>query len=287
MRVKVDLSRLHNLAEAARQRAEASSSQQRRDGRSWYKIENKTAERAEIYVYDMIGEWGVSAQDFVGELRTVRSQAIDLHINSEGGEVFDGLAIYEAVRQHPAGVTVYVDGLAASAASFIAMAGDRIIMAERARLMIHDAHGFAIGNAADMREMAALLDDLSDNIADIYAERAGGSRQQWRDVMRGAAAAADGTWYDAQAAVEAGLADEVAAGRQREGADEPAVERRAEDRGPSGDGRPRADAPPPTSGEVAAWDPAAFVAMFQEAENPPEPVAIPTATDLLDLFKTA
>lgn len=246
----VDLTRLHNLAERAR--AAAQQTQQKRDGRSWYRIENAAGERAEVYVYDFIGEWGVSAQDFVNDLRAVKSQSIDLRINSEGGEVFDGLAIYEAIRRHPADVIGYVDGLAASAASFIAMACDRVVMAPRARLMIHDAHGLVIGNAAGMREMANLLDDLSDNIADIYAEAAGGTRQQWRDAMRGPNGAADGTWYDAQAAIDAGLADEIA---QAPG---------EQDSAPA---KARAAAAP------AVWDPAAFAATLHEVEDPtPAPV---------------
>jgi ATP-dependent protease ClpP protease subunit len=245
--VSVDLTRLRNLAGELRARAQRS--QQPRDGRSWYRIENAASARAEVYLYDMIGEWGVTAQDFVNDLRGVRSSAIELRINSEGGEVFDGLAIYEAVRQHPADVTGYIDGLAASAASFVAMACDRVVMAERSRLMIHDAHGFVIGNAADMREMAALLDDLSDNVADIYAERAGGTRAQWRDAMRGPTAAADGTWYTAQAAVDAGLADEIAVRR----GDDMSVEDRA-----------------PVAA-VAVWDPATFLATLQEAAEPVAP----------------
>jgi ATP-dependent protease ClpP protease subunit len=204
----VDLERLRNLAETAR--AKSQQSRQRKDGRSWYRISNQASGTAEVYLFDMIGEWGVTAQDFVGELKAITAPAIDLHLNCEGGEVFDGLAIYESLRQHPASVTAYVDGLAASAASFIVQAADRRVMARNARLMIHDAHGLVIGNAADMREMATLLDDLSDNIADIYAERAGGTVAKWRKAMSGPNGASDGTWYSAQDAVDAGLADEVA-----------------------------------------------------------------------------
>jgi ATP-dependent protease ClpP protease subunit len=246
----VNLARLRNLAEQAR--AKAQQSQQTRDGRSWYRIENAAAARAEVYLYDLVGEWGITAQDFVNDLRGVRSQGIDLHLNCEGGEVFDGLAIYESLRQHPADVTVHVDGLAASAASFIAMAGDRIVMAERARMMIHDAHGLVIGNAADMREMASLLDDLSDNIADIYAERAGGTRAQWRQAMRGPTGASDGTWYDAQAAVDAGLADEVATRASRSTGDEPANTTTA-------------------AAPTLPWDSGALLATLHEATRPLRP----------------
>lgn len=206
----LDLNKLQNLADAAR--AKAQQSTRKRDGRSWYRFENAASGMTEVYLYDFIGEWGVTAGDFVGELRNSKANAVDLHINCEGGEVFDGLAIYTALQQHKGRVTAYVDGLAASSASFIAQAADEIVMAPRARMMIHDAHGLAIGNARDMTAMAALLDDLSDNIAEIYAARSGKSKTSWRNAMHGADGS-DGTWYDAGAAVSAGLADRIADGR--------------------------------------------------------------------------
>src|SRR6266496_3616040 len=202
----VDMTRLRNLASAVQERTVASQQQRDTHGRSWYRIEvNNAAQSAEMYLYDMIGEWGVTAGEFVNELRSLRAVAIDLHVNSEGGEIFDGLAIYEAIAQHPAYVTAMVDGIAASSASFIVQAADERVMGKRSRMMIHDGHGLVIGNAAVMREMADLLDNLSDNIADIYAERAGGTRAQWRKAMLGPNRSSDGTWYDAQAAVTAGL----------------------------------------------------------------------------------
>lgn len=201
----VDLARLTNLAEAAR--AKARPAQQRPAGRSWYRITNATGDTpASVWLYDMIGEWGVTAADFASELKAVTAPVINLHISCEGGEVFDGIAIYTNLVQHPARVTAHVDGLAASAASFIAQAADWRIMAARARMMIHNANGLTLGDPDDHREMTDLLDDLSDNIADIYADRAGGTREAWRAAMR-----RPGTWYTAQAAVDAGLADAVAA----------------------------------------------------------------------------
>src|SRR5690348_8855388 len=137
------------------------------------KIEN-AADKAEVYLYDIIGDWGVSAGDVVAELRAIGDLPIDLHINSEGGSVFDGLAIYNALRNHSKPVTAYIDALAASAASFIAMAASRIVIAKNASMMIHDAIGFAYGNAADMRALAELLDESSNTIAEIYDDHAGG-----------------------------------------------------------------------------------------------------------------
>lgn len=164
---------------------------------------------AVIRLYDPIdswGEWwGVSAKEFVAAIDGLPSTVseIRLHINSPGGDVWDGLAILNALRAHPARVVAVVDGIAASAASFIAVGADELIMARNSELMIHDAWGLCVGNAADMRSMADLLDKNSDNIAAIYAAKAGGSVEEWRALMAAEA------WYLADEAVEAGLADRV------------------------------------------------------------------------------
>lgn len=179
---------------------------------SWYEIRNATARRAdsgpsyaEVYLYDEIGLWGVTAGMFVDELRSLDVDELDLHINSPGGDLFDGIAIYEALQSHPAAVCVYVDSLAASIASVIAMAGDHVVMGRMAQLMIHDAWGGCIGNAADMRQMADELDRFSNTIASAYREKSqAGTVGQWRKAMLAE------TWYDANEAVAAGLADEVA-----------------------------------------------------------------------------
>lgn len=174
----------------------------------WYRITN-TAEAggepvASISIYGDIGSWGISAAAFLEELKTVDAAEISLYLNSPGGEVFDGLAIHNALRSHRARVMVQVDALAASIASVIAMAGDRIVMSPHSQLMIHDAMGVSMGNPEELREYADFLDRQSDNIAAVYAERAGGTVKQWRARMR------EETWYFADEAVEAGLADEVA-----------------------------------------------------------------------------
>ena len=177
-------------------------------GGPWYRISNADGERAEMHLYGAIGDdWyddGVTAASFVRDLRAVTAKSIDLHINSPGGLVFDGISIYSALRNHAARVDVTVDGIAASAASFVAMAGDTVSVEKPAKMMIHDAGGLVMGNAADMRQMADLLDELSDTIAGIYADRAGGTVASWRDAM------GRETWYSAAEAVAAGLADRVA-----------------------------------------------------------------------------
>ena len=151
----------------------------------WFRIVNKkNSNQADVYIYDEIGFWGTNASDFVQEIKDLDVDKINLHLNSPGGQVFDGLAIYNSLKQHDAEVHVFVDALAASAASFIAQAGDTITMARNARMMIHDGIGICIGNESDMLETAQLLSDISDNIADIYAYRAGGTVEEWRDLMR-------------------------------------------------------------------------------------------------------
>ena len=106
---------------------------------NWYNIKAKSDTSAEISIYDEIGGWGISAQQFSQEFKALGNnlKQIDLHIHSPGGDVFDGIAIYNLLKNHPANKTVYIDGLAASMASVIAMAGNEIIMPENAMMMIH------------------------------------------------------------------------------------------------------------------------------------------------------
>lgn len=164
---------------------------------------------ATLRIFDVIdsygGPWGVSAKEVAAALDGLGSQVteIDLHLNSPGGEALEGIAILNLLRAHAAKVTVTVDGLAASAASFIAAGADETIMARNSQMMIHDAWGLVVGNAEDMRDLAATLDKLSDNIASIYAEKAGGKTEDWRGAMKAE------TWYTAEEAVTAGLADSV------------------------------------------------------------------------------
>lgn len=164
---------------------------------------------ATVRLYDPIDSWGdwwgVSAKEFAQMLDELPDHVttIDLHINSPGGDVFDGIAIMNALRAHSAEIVATVDGIAASAASFVAASADTLIMAPNSELMIHDAWGVAVGNAADMTQMAELLDHVSDNIASVYARKAGGAIEEWRAAMQRE------SWFSAEEAVAAGLADSV------------------------------------------------------------------------------
>mgnify|MGYP003598890922 FL=1 len=171
----------------------------------WYKIRMVAPRIADVDILSDIGGWwdGVDAATMVHEIRDLDVDEIRLNINSGGGSIFDAVAILNALRQHPAKVTATVLGLAASAASFIACGVDDLMMSANSTMMIHDGSGIAVGNAQDMHEMADLLDKLSDNIASIYAGKAGGTPDSWRDTMRAE------TWYTADEAVAAGLADGV------------------------------------------------------------------------------
>jgi ATP-dependent protease ClpP protease subunit len=179
--------------------------------RSWFAISNKKAVDgpALVHIYDEIGQYGIGATEFIKDLGKVKGD-IELHLNSPGGEVFDGLAIYNALRQHQDGIVqIVIDSLAASIASVIAMAADpgNLWIADTASLMMHDGFGACMGSAADMRSLADVLERQSQNIAGIYAARAGRTAKYWRDLMT--ANGADGTWFLGQEAVDAGLADFV------------------------------------------------------------------------------
>lgn len=182
---------------------------------SWYRINRvlsadqggdapapATAE-VDILLYDEIGWWGVTASDFVRDLAAVQADVINLHINSPGGSVFDGIAIYQALAQHKARIVVHIDGWAASIASIIAMAGDEIRIGEAAQVMIHKPWSFVIGNDEDMRKEADVLASLGEALIDVYVARTEGDRAEI------AAWVAAETWFKGQAAVDAGFADVV------------------------------------------------------------------------------
>lgn len=170
---------------------------------SWYTIRARD-EGAELLIYDEIGAYGVSAKSFLAELCELDSKApLDLRLNSPGGSVFDAVAIYNALQRHEGPVTVTIDGIAASAASYIAMAGDTVVMPENTFLMIHDPSGMVMGNAGDMRSMAEALDKIAGSLVRGYAAKSGRPDEGIAALM------AAETWLDAADALELGLADKV------------------------------------------------------------------------------
>jgi ATP-dependent Clp protease protease subunit len=173
------------------------------------------AEGNTIYLYDVIvsskadAEWfgGVDAETFVQTVRGM-SGDIALRINSPGGDVFASRAMAQAIRDHKGTVTAYVDGYAASAASFLTSVSDKTVMSQGSMIMIHKAWSIALGNSDDFMATAVLLDKIDGTIAETYAaaaERRGAGSSDWSALM------AAETWMTAQEAIDAGLADEIAA----------------------------------------------------------------------------
>lgn len=180
----------------------------------WYEIKARAAtdERkaaAEIFIYGDIGEswWDetVSASNFVGEINALDVDEITIRLNSYGGSVVDGIAIYNAIKRHRAAVTVCVDGVALSIASLIAMAGNTVEMAENATMMIHAPWGMVVGNSAELREEADVLDKFASAMATSYANKTG------MDTAAVMALLTDGKdhWYTAAEAMEAGFCDQI------------------------------------------------------------------------------
>lgn len=170
---------------------------------SWYSIRARDT-GAELSIYDEISAYGVSAKAFIADIGALENGTdLELRLNSPGGSVFDAVAIYNALQRHTGKVTVTIDGIAASAASYVAMAGDEIVMPENAFLMIHDPSGLVMGTAGDMRDMAEALDKIAGSLIKGYAAKSGKSDDEIATLM------AAETWFDATEAVEAGLADRV------------------------------------------------------------------------------
>ncbi len=170
----------------------------------WYEIEAKDDGPAQVYIYEEIDPfWGLGAKQFADELNALDANEIDLHINSRGGSVFEGHAIYNTVRDHKATVTTHIDGVAASIASAIALAGDKVVIARNAMFMIHEPFAMTIGGSKDLRKTADVLDKLRDTISKIYVAKSGSEPEEVDAAM------AAESWYTAEEAMEAGYADEL------------------------------------------------------------------------------
>lgn len=162
-------------------------------------------EGTRIELFDVIDDfYGVSASDFVSALNDIKTPEIALHLNSPGGDVFAARAMVAAIAAHPSKITAYVDGLAASAASYVAMACDSVVMQDGAMIMIHNAWTMAMGNAADMRATAGLLEKIDASIVADYQRKTGLPADELQAMM------AAETWLDASEAVAKGFADSVA-----------------------------------------------------------------------------
>jgi len=171
-----------------------------------------SSDAVDVFLYDAIVDdrataefWGgVAPETFVKALAEIKAGTINLRINSPGGSVFGARAIEQALREHPARVVAHVDGLAASAATFVAMAADEIVMNKGALFMVHKAWTIAFGNSDDLLATADLLDKIDGTLVQTYADRTGQKADKVAEWM------AAETWFTAQEAVDAGFADRIA-----------------------------------------------------------------------------
>jgi len=189
--------------------------------RNWYAIQpsSDSETEVEISIYDEIGFGGVTAKDFMAEVKQFKGQHIHLRINSVGGSVIEGAAIYNALRRHKGGLTVHVDGLAASMASVIAMAGEEVYIADNAMLMIHNPWSMTMGDADDLRKEADVLDKLKNTLVNAYARKTG---MEAGDI---AAMMDEETWLNATQSVAMGFADEIEDGIEAAASLSPAIAR--------------------------------------------------------------
>lgn len=167
---------------------------------------------ADVYIYDVIGWPWYPAADFIREFNAIQADTINIHINSPGGDVWDARAIRAAIQRHSARTIAHIDGLAASAATSIALAADEVFMADGGFFMIHKSWSFSIGNADEMNKWADLLDKIDHAIARDYMRKTGLGEEEVLAMM------AAETWFTAEAALEAGFIDRIA--------DQPAAENR-------------------------------------------------------------
>lgn len=170
--------------------------------KKWFNIQGKATDAvAEVYIFDEIGAYGITAQDFISEMKEYKDTPVNLRINCIGGDVFDGMAMYNIIKKREAKTTAYIEGIAASMGSVIALAADEVIMAENSLFMIHNAWGGAMGEAEDMRKTASILEKISGEIANIYERKTRLSLNRIVEMMD------KETWLNAAEAYELGFID--------------------------------------------------------------------------------
>lgn len=231
--------------------------------KTWFSISASAApDTADVTIFDEIGMWGVTARDLLAQIAATSASNIRVLINSPGGSVVDALAIYNGLRQSGKTVTCEVLGIAASAASFIAMAGDKVVMPENTFMFLHNPVAGAYGNAQDMREMADVLDKFGASLKATYMRRFNGSAEALDQIL------ADETWLTAAECLAYGLADEVSS---------PVAVTASFDLDRPMPDAVRALLRPPEPAAPPAVEPAAAV----------EPIAVPSGPTLADQIKQA
>lgn len=177
------------------------------DRPDWYKIEALSDDEAEIMIYDYIGWPYNDAGEFVRALSEMKQGKITIRINSPGGDVFDAVSMFNALQSHKSKIITRVESLAASAASFIALAGKEVQAYKNAMLMIHNAWAYSSGNQYDLREIADILGKIDENMVDIYTEQSNVGKKEIRDMMKAE------TWMTAKEAKEKGFIDTIIDGK--------------------------------------------------------------------------
>lgn len=203
-------SRMNAIVERKVKKAAASPAPKGADKKKWFDLLNAEKEEADIYIYDEISDspwYGYGAQDLVDALGEVKAKTLNVHLNSPGGSVFTGFAIYSGLvswaERKSAKINVVIDGWAASIASVIAMAGDHISIGEHAAYMVHSPWSWCVGDSEAMRAEADILDELEETIIDIYVARTNGDREEITAWVK------NETWMKGKLAVERGFADEI------------------------------------------------------------------------------
>ncbi len=171
---------------------------------NWYNIQSKTSNKVvDVYIFDEIGAFGMNAQSFIDEIKGFKNTPLNLHINCVGGDVFEGMAIYNVLKKRTAETTVYIEGIAASMGSVVALAADKVVMAENSLFMIHNAWGGAMGEAKELKKTANLLEKISNEIADIYIKKTNLPYDKVKEMMD------EETWLNADEAFELGFVDSI------------------------------------------------------------------------------
>jgi ATP-dependent Clp endopeptidase proteolytic subunit ClpP len=172
--------------------------------KKWYNISGKASTGiVDVYIFDEIGAYGLNAQSFIEEIKAYKDRPMNIHINCVGGDVFDGMAIYNIIKKRTAETTVYIEGIAASMGSVIALAADNVVMAENSLFMIHNAWGGAMGESKELKKTANLLEKISNEIADIYIKKTKLPYDRVKEMMD------EETWLNADEALELGFIDSI------------------------------------------------------------------------------
>jgi len=177
------------------------------DKGDWYKINAVSDDEAEVLLYDVIGWPFNDATEFVKTLSEMRQKTITVRVNSPGGDVFDAMAIYNAIRGHGSKIVTRIESLAASSASFISLAGKEVQAYQNAMVMIHEPWAYIAGNQYSMRETADILEKISGNMIDIYSEHTKVGKRELKDLLKAE------TWFTAKEAKEKGFVDTILDGK--------------------------------------------------------------------------